>query len=83
MQEGQLPFAPSCVGFSPDGKLLAAAGERTLWVYSVDLQAPVYTVDDAHTSAITGLVWSPDGSWVATASADRTIRLWHARPAAP
>ena len=80
MHEGTLPFSPIAVAFSPDGHLLAAAGERTLWVYALEQDKVLFAVPDAHTRAITGLVWSPDGAWVATASADHAIRLWRARP---
>ena len=29
-----------------------------------------------HTDEITGAAWSPDGAWVATISADTTVRIW-------
>ena len=31
-----------------------------------------------HTREIVGLFWSSDSSWLTTASADRTLRLWSA-----
>jgi WD40 repeat protein len=30
-----------------------------------------------HTNFVNALAFSPDGSWLATASMDRTVRIWH------
>ncbi|HEY0754214.1 MAG TPA: TIR domain-containing protein [Ktedonobacteraceae bacterium] len=31
-----------------------------------------------HTEAVNAVQWSPDGQWLATASADHTVRIWNA-----
>ena len=32
-----------------------------------------------HTAPVNSAVYSPDGEWIATASDDRTVRVWNAR----
>jgi WD40 repeat protein len=78
----QMPFYPSALAFSADGKQLAIApvGEP-VQIYDlasrkkvVELQRPI-----GGTSA---LAFSPDGSRIATADADTVIRVYDTRTAA-
>lgn len=64
------------LAFSPDGKWLAA-GERDgkLRLFTASEGASV-TSQDAHTNGIYGIAFSPDSQSVATASFDRTIKVW-------
>jgi WD40 repeat protein/mono/diheme cytochrome c family protein len=68
------------VAFSPDGKLLAAAGGNPAQFGEVKL----YNVSDGkelatmrgHRDNIFALAFSPDGKMIATCSYDKMIKLW-------
>lgn len=70
--------------FSPDGRLVAAAGSDHIvryWnVASRRRHGPRMT---GHRDAITALVFSPDGDTLATTSYDKTIRLWDGHTGRP
>ncbi|MGV3720469.1 MAG: WD40 repeat domain-containing protein [Actinomycetota bacterium] len=69
------------LALSPDGKQLAVAGGKPG-------QTGVTTVYDAanpgqplrkfgdHTDVVYGIAWSPDGKRLATASFDKTVKIW-------
>lgn len=61
---------------SPDGNLLAYTLHDRVFVHSLRTGEPRWS-KQAHESWISQIVWNPDGSTLATTSADGTIRLWN------
>lgn len=67
------------VDFSPDGKLIAAAGgvpSRTgeVKIFSTSDGSIVRGLADAHSDEVNAVAFSPDGEFLATASADKYVK---------
>jgi len=63
--------------FSPDGRTIACVGEtspevRILDAKRLDLVATL----EGHSAGLSGVMYSPDGSMIASSSHDATVRLW-------
>src|SRR5204863_8849452 len=64
--------------FSPDGAMLALARGPTVFLYE-SATGKVRREFSGHRAPITAMTFSPDGSILATGSADTTILLWDVR----
>jgi WD40 repeat protein/DNA-binding SARP family transcriptional activator len=75
---------PSRTAFSPDGTQIAIGSfyEPVAVVADVSSGAEVFTLS-GHKAPISDVAWSPDGRWIATASADGSTRIWEAETGRP
>lgn len=65
-----------CVAFSPDGTMLATAGEdRTCVIYETERFTVVQTLKK-HTAPITNLAWSPDSEKILTTAYEWQAYVW-------
>ena len=63
------------VAWSPDGRYLAVAADNSIFIIRSSDGVHLLVLQD-HTDTVNRLAWSPSASVLASASADRTIRLW-------
>lgn len=67
--------------FSPDGQLLAAAGgpptgDGEIRLFNVASGEEVLNLKQSHTDTVFGVRFRPDGKQLASASADKFVKLW-------
>jgi WD40 repeat protein len=71
------------VAFSPDGAILAAAGQqKVVRLYDASSGSPLRDLS-GHKDAIYSLAFSPDGKTLASASRDFTVTFWHVATGEP
>lgn len=67
--------AVTAVAFSPDGKFLASAAGREVFVWDVAKGERLYALPAEHKDAVTSLRFTPQAQLV-TAARDRAVRVW-------
>ncbi|MFJ3213503.1 WD40 repeat domain-containing protein [Streptomyces flaveolus] len=70
-----LDHSVHAVAFSPDGSLLATAGDKRTLLWDVVTQQPVGALSTDDFPGVGAVAFSPDGSLLATAGYSRTL-LW-------
>lgn len=67
----------NCLRWSPDGKLVASCGGKSLAFYDAsDLKKKPRKIKNAHKGSIYSLSWSSCGKYLLTGSADKTCKVW-------
>ncbi|MDX2149438.1 MAG: c-type cytochrome domain-containing protein [Bryobacteraceae bacterium] len=68
------------VALHPGGKMVAAGGaDKSIRIWSLDEKSGALRQSlMAHEDAILKLAWSPDGQWIYSSSADRTVKAFRA-----
>jgi WD40 repeat protein len=64
-----------CVAYSPAGEIIAAATQRTVWVWWADTGKLLHKLR-GHEDHILSIAFNPDSTLIASAAWDQTVRVW-------
>jgi WD40 repeat protein len=67
--------AVGAIAFSPDGRFLATAAVRDVFIWDAAEGKKLYSLPAEHRDAVTSLQFTPQGTLV-TASKDRSLKVW-------
>ena len=67
------------LAWSTTGYLASGGRDKAVRIWEPNSGAPVYTVKPKHTATVWNVAWCHRGDVLASASADKTIRIWDAR----
>ncbi|MEV4091369.1 WD40 repeat domain-containing protein [Streptosporangium saharense] len=77
--KGSLPSGrASALAFSPDGRILVVAGHQgnRVQFWDTATHRSIGAAFSGGTDVVSGMAFTPDGTWLAVASLDGTVRLW-------
>lgn len=66
------------IQYSPDGRELAVASSKGIWIYNARTGAEVSLLS-GHQEDVQAIAYAPDGKTLASAGRDETIRLWDSK----
>ena len=73
-----MPDEPGDLAWSPDGQALAVASGRSIFIFDSETST-IGAQLSGHADQIRSITFSADGTTLASASSDRTIRIWDPR----